>query len=505
MEFDAFISHSSHDKAAADAACALLESAGIRCWVAPRDIRPGEQYGAAIIEAIDRCRVMVLIFSTSANNSNQVHREIERAASKGVPIVPVRIEQVVPTRSMEYFLGAIHWLDAMTPPIEKHLQNLAVTLKAILQADAGARGGSLDNAAYVPPAPSSSQKSDGSAPRHWTAPLRDAANRAGFKNSGPGNRLMLALGGTVCVALLAAGMWFYEKRMGVPAAAVTPASPQPKQAQMLVPELVPIISDRSRAIIRSDYLPAQDHKALAVSLTQIGFISGQPDDETAKAAALENCRKATIAGGRPEQQCELYALGNTVVCTGGRPPLPPEPWLVRNTSVERPFAAGALPLVSDPARSTIAKDYGAAGNFPKALALGPRGSSAYFRNQSGPEEAMRRALEACGSAAGVPCMIVALDDRFVVPIPTMMTVIGFFHVETNPVLASESKDQVARSVGNATTGWNAIAAGAAGRPGLALGAADEQAAIDRALADCSNQDRNCRVIAIGPFSVEAPK
>src|SRR5436190_15750052 len=135
MAFDAFVSYSSKDKVAADAACAVLEGAGVRCWIAPRDIRPGGEYGAAIIDAIDHCRVMVLIFSSSANASQQILREIERAVSKGVAIVPVRIEDVVPTRSMEYFLGAIHWLEALTPPIEKHLHQLAETVKAILQTD----------------------------------------------------------------------------------------------------------------------------------------------------------------------------------------------------------------------------------------------------------------------------------------------------------------------------------------------------------------------------------
>src|ERR1700731_4519929 len=138
MAFDTFISYSSQDKTAADAVCAVLEHTGIRCWIAPRDIRPGGEYGGAIVEAIDQCRVMVLIFSSSANNSRQIHREIERAVSKGVPIIPVRIEEVIPTKSMEYFLGAIHWLDALTPPLENHLQRLAETVKAISHVDAAA-------------------------------------------------------------------------------------------------------------------------------------------------------------------------------------------------------------------------------------------------------------------------------------------------------------------------------------------------------------------------------
>jgi hypothetical protein len=139
MDFDVFISYSTTDKATADATCAALESAGIRCWIAPRDVRPGTQYAAAIIDAIDLCQLMVLIFSSNANASVQIHREIERAASKGVPIVPVRIEGIVPTKSMEYFLGQIHWLDALTPPLAAHLQKLIETIKAILQVDATGR------------------------------------------------------------------------------------------------------------------------------------------------------------------------------------------------------------------------------------------------------------------------------------------------------------------------------------------------------------------------------
>src|SRR5215470_15875907 len=71
MAHDVFISYSQVDKTTADAACATLERAGIRCWVAPRDITPGDEWSAAIIKAIDQGRAMVLIFSQNANNSRQ--------------------------------------------------------------------------------------------------------------------------------------------------------------------------------------------------------------------------------------------------------------------------------------------------------------------------------------------------------------------------------------------------------------------------------------------------
>lgn len=151
MDFDAFISYSKMDKTAADAACAALEAAGVRCWIAPRDILPGNEYGTAIIEAIEHCRVMVLVFSSSANESRQIQREVERAVSKGVAIVPLRIEDTTPTKSMEYFIGTIHWLDALTPPLETHLKRLTETVKALVQTQAKLSPGEPISPATGPP------------------------------------------------------------------------------------------------------------------------------------------------------------------------------------------------------------------------------------------------------------------------------------------------------------------------------------------------------------------
>ena len=132
MAHDAFISYSSHDKAVADAACALLESRGIRCWIAPRDVTPGMDWGSEIIDAINGARVMVLVYSASANESGQIRREVERGVHKGIPIVPFRIEDVPMSKSLEYFISAQHWLDALTPPLEQHLDYLARTVTLLL-------------------------------------------------------------------------------------------------------------------------------------------------------------------------------------------------------------------------------------------------------------------------------------------------------------------------------------------------------------------------------------
>jgi hypothetical protein len=132
MAHDAFISHSSSDKAVADTACALLESHGVRCWIAPRDLLAGRPYGEALVEAIRASRLFILVFSGSANDSPQVTREVERAVNAGIPILPFRIENVPPSRALEYFLPSIHWLDAFTPPVEQHLLRLADSANRLL-------------------------------------------------------------------------------------------------------------------------------------------------------------------------------------------------------------------------------------------------------------------------------------------------------------------------------------------------------------------------------------
>jgi hypothetical protein len=132
MAHDVFISYSHKDKPTADGTCATLEARGIRCWIAPRDVRPGGDWSESIVTAINGARMMVLVFSAHANESVQIKREVERAVAKGIPIIPLRIEDVLPTKSLEYFLSTPHWLDAFPPPLERHLLYLADVVRQIL-------------------------------------------------------------------------------------------------------------------------------------------------------------------------------------------------------------------------------------------------------------------------------------------------------------------------------------------------------------------------------------
>jgi hypothetical protein len=277
--------------------------------------------------------------------------------------------------------------------------------------------------------------------------------------------------------------------------------PLPKPAEALVAEQLPFISDRARTNVGALYVPAQDHKALAISYSRIGMITGQADIETAKSGALDNCRKALESAGI-NNKCELYAVGNTVVFQGGHPPMPPRPWFRSDPSTERPVNSKDVPFVNAGDRSWIEKNYLSA-RKSKALALSPRGGFHYTFGAVSQDESARRTLEICGHKAGIACMIIAIDDVFVVPIPAMMNAVGFFQIAGNTLIAPGSRDNVARRLATGSRGWSAVATGANGLAGVILDAGSEQSAIEGSLADCSGRDHGCHVIAIGPFSVVA--
>jgi formylglycine-generating enzyme required for sulfatase activity len=129
---EVFISYSAQDKPVADAVCGTLEGRGIRCWISPRDILPGTDRGEAVIDAINSAQVFILIFSNNANTSYEVKREVERAVHKGLSIIPFRIEDVPMSKSLEYFISVPHWLDALTPPLHRHLMRLADNVSALI-------------------------------------------------------------------------------------------------------------------------------------------------------------------------------------------------------------------------------------------------------------------------------------------------------------------------------------------------------------------------------------
>src|SRR3981081_3749887 len=97
-----FISYASQDAAVAVAIVEALERHGLKCWIAPRDVTPGEFYAESIVHAIDSAKVVVLVLSQNAAHSHHVLREVERASSKRHSLVSFRIDLESLPAGLEY-------------------------------------------------------------------------------------------------------------------------------------------------------------------------------------------------------------------------------------------------------------------------------------------------------------------------------------------------------------------------------------------------------------------
>lgn len=134
-----FISHASLDREAAQKICQLIEAEGVKCWIAPRDIRAGHEYALEIMEGIAQCSAMVLVLTTPANDSTFVKREVERAVSRKKPVIPIRLEDVMPAPSLELFVSGSHWIDAWGPGLEAKASELYAALAGLGLGKPGAR------------------------------------------------------------------------------------------------------------------------------------------------------------------------------------------------------------------------------------------------------------------------------------------------------------------------------------------------------------------------------
>jgi formylglycine-generating enzyme required for sulfatase activity len=132
MTHDIFISYSSKDKNIVDALVSNAENNNIRCWYAPRDIAPGDDWGESIIQAISNCKIMVILFSQNSNTSRRVLDEVNYAITSNKIIIPFRVEKIEPTGAMKLHLSSVHWLDAFQPSWKDHIEELINRITKIL-------------------------------------------------------------------------------------------------------------------------------------------------------------------------------------------------------------------------------------------------------------------------------------------------------------------------------------------------------------------------------------
>jgi hypothetical protein len=133
MIIDCFISYSTSDKSIADAICDRMEKGNLQCWIAPRNVRPGHNFADEIIDAIDEAKAMAVVISASSNASRHVVNEVATALEFRRTVIPFRVEDQPLTGALSYHLSQLHWLDATTPPIEAHIDDLVQTLSQLIQ------------------------------------------------------------------------------------------------------------------------------------------------------------------------------------------------------------------------------------------------------------------------------------------------------------------------------------------------------------------------------------
>ena len=435
MNFDAFISYASKDKPTADAVCAALEDAQIRCWIAPRDILPGSDWSASIIDALDQCRVMILIFSGNANDSPQIRNELVHAVHRGVPVIPVRIEDIPPGKSLAYFMSGVHWLDALSPPLEAHLKRLAESVRTMLQlvpaaepsagtAAARTSGSKEGFIAFSPagPQPAASFRSPPESTRHG----ENGAPRAAALSGRGGAALIGAVSAgflIACAAIYFSPAWerWFQSAPSATATKTAPAAPQPVAGSALLTEqllarlaaALPSLSPQSREQRVRDYIQGKEHKAQAVSLQPPGTwrATGRADAQSAEEAALENCQ---VFHGQP---CVLVAINETVL-----PPPGGGIWAGRD--MPRVRYAGNFDPNQIPAaahlrqRADIAGYASAAG--PKAVAYHPASRVFVVTQADSQRTAEEKVLDLCNSdparnpAEGL-CFLYAVGNQVVLP------------------------------------------------------------------------------------------
>lgn len=125
---DIFISYSSKDETVANGLCSQFEKEGLSCWIAPRNIAVGQEYGAEIIKGIEESKVFFLCLSKASNESQHVLREVERAVNRKMPIVVYQHEETILSKSMEYFLASTQWF---IPGKDNRINELVEIVKSI--------------------------------------------------------------------------------------------------------------------------------------------------------------------------------------------------------------------------------------------------------------------------------------------------------------------------------------------------------------------------------------
>ncbi|MFL6514204.1 MAG: NADase-type glycan-binding domain-containing protein [Chthoniobacterales bacterium] len=298
-----FISHSSADRPIAERLCTYLEQNGVGCWIAPRDVTPGKNYGAAIVDAIDECRIFVLILSSHSNKSRQVVREVERAASTDSVILPFRIEDVQPSRDIAFYVSAAHWLDAANYQVDEQFDELLAAIQDWQKAAPEQTSAAISGGASSPP-PLPTAIAAASAAAAPSAIPRSARTR-----------LFPLLAGLFVVLVAAAGLFLfrYSHRQGdsrdearpidTPSSTLTNATATPVEPSPTEPETTPTEAPTPSAVASPAITPIRlkpgERRRPTASPQSVGETSASPGTTEQSPAAVSVNSGESTARAKP--------------------------------------------------------------------------------------------------------------------------------------------------------------------------------------------------------------
>ena len=220
-DHDVFISYSSKNKNIADAIVADLEQNNIKCWYAPRDIYPGEDWAGAIKNAIGSTKIFVLVFTDESNRSHQVTNEVTLAVNGGKIIIPFRLSGSDMNDTLLYYLSSVHWLDAVSQPLNQNIETLRKQISALLdieEADenkvAAAAVGAAAGTAGATAGTAGATAAAGSAAGSTRSGISGASQRSGQTGSSGGSSVKTGIVIGFIVVALAIGIGAFALSRG---------------------------------------------------------------------------------------------------------------------------------------------------------------------------------------------------------------------------------------------------------------------------------------------------
>ena len=134
------------DEIAANKLCEAIEASGITCWIAPRDIEPGErEYEEAIMDAIDNCQVLLIVYSCHSRKSRDMKYELKYADEKDKIIIPFIIDGSELVGVFHFRLSSVHRITANENDYQEKIPELITALQHKLKIHEPHDGFSEDN------------------------------------------------------------------------------------------------------------------------------------------------------------------------------------------------------------------------------------------------------------------------------------------------------------------------------------------------------------------------